>query len=186
MALGREHGWRHAPAVRERQQVTSPSSEREGERARERARESERERRRYTLGSTRRLPCGAFAPHAGEGPGPCLPSPLFLRRSFSLLGPAVPSFPALSGRLKFTVRRHKFNKDSLPSLNGFRVGRSRRIRERVQARALSLSRARVLSLSRSRSLSLSLSLSLTLSRSLVWGVRAASGRGCRPRERVLY
>jgi len=34
--------------------------------------------------------------------------------SSSLLGPVVPSFRALSGRLKFTVRRHKFNKDSLP------------------------------------------------------------------------
>ena len=30
----------------------------------------------------------------------------------SLLGPVDPSFRALSGRLKFTVRRHKFNKDS--------------------------------------------------------------------------
>jgi len=29
------------------------------------------------------------------------------------LGPVAPSFRALSGRLKFTVRRHKFNKDSL-------------------------------------------------------------------------
>ena len=28
--------------------------------------------------------------------------------------PVVPSFRALSGRLKFTVRRHKFNKYSLP------------------------------------------------------------------------
>ena len=34
------------------------------------------------------------------------------RVSSSLLGPVVPSFRALSGRLKFTVRRHKFNKDS--------------------------------------------------------------------------
>ena len=33
------------------------------------------------------------------------------RQVFS--GPVVPSFRALSGRLKFTVRRHKFNKDSL-------------------------------------------------------------------------
>ena len=33
--------------------------------------------------------------------------------SSSLLGPAGPSFQALSGRLKFTVRRHKFNNDSL-------------------------------------------------------------------------
>jgi len=29
------------------------------------------------------------------------------------LGPVVPSFRALSGPLEFTVRRHKFNKDSL-------------------------------------------------------------------------
>ena len=28
-------------------------------------------------------------------------------------GSVVPSFRALSGRLKFTFRRHKFNKDSL-------------------------------------------------------------------------
>ena len=33
--------------------------------------------------------------------------------SSSLLGPVDPSFRALSGRLKFTVRRHKFNKDIL-------------------------------------------------------------------------
>jgi len=38
---------------------------------------------------------------------------VFLRVSSSLLGPVDPSFRALSGRLKFTVRRHKFNKDSL-------------------------------------------------------------------------
>ena len=31
----------------------------------------------------------------------------------SLSGPVDPSFRALSGRLKFTIRRHKFNKDSL-------------------------------------------------------------------------
>jgi len=31
----------------------------------------------------------------------------------SLLGPVDPSFRVLSGRLKFTVRRHKFNNDSL-------------------------------------------------------------------------
>ena len=30
----------------------------------------------------------------------------------SLVGPVDPSCAALSGRLKFTVRRHKFNKDS--------------------------------------------------------------------------
>ena len=34
------------------------------------------------------------------------------RESLSLLGPVVPLLRALSGRLKFTVRRHKFNKDS--------------------------------------------------------------------------
>ena len=32
------------------------------------------------------------------------------RVSSNLLGPVVPSFRASSGRLKFTVRRHKFNK----------------------------------------------------------------------------
>ena len=36
-------------------------------------------------------------------------SPLFERR----VGPVVPSLRALSGRLEFTVRRHKFNKYSL-------------------------------------------------------------------------
>ena len=30
-----------------------------------------------------------------------------------LVGPVVPSFRALYGRLKLTVRRHKFNEDSL-------------------------------------------------------------------------
>ena len=38
------------------------------------------------------------------------------RVSSSLLGPVDLSFRALSGRLKFTVRRHKFNEDS-PSSN---------------------------------------------------------------------
>ena len=33
--------------------------------------------------------------------------------SSSLFGPADPSFQALPGRLKLTVRRHKFNKDFL-------------------------------------------------------------------------
>ena len=37
----------------------------------------------------------------------------FHRVSSSLLGPVDPSFRALSGRLMFTVRRHKFNKDSV-------------------------------------------------------------------------
>ena len=33
----------------------------------------------------------------------------------ALLSPLDPSFRALSGRLKLTVRRHKFNKDSVSS-----------------------------------------------------------------------
>jgi len=36
------------------------------------------------------------------------------RVSSSLLDPVIPSFRALSGRLEFTVRRRKFNKDSRP------------------------------------------------------------------------
>ena len=32
---------------------------------------------------------------------------------YRLLGPVDPSFRALSGRLKFTVRRYQFNKESL-------------------------------------------------------------------------
>ena len=35
------------------------------------------------------------------------------RVSSSLLGPEIPSFRALSKPLKFTVRRHKFDKGSL-------------------------------------------------------------------------
>ena len=38
---------------------------------------------------------------------------VWLRVSSSFLDPADPSLRALSGRLKFTVRRHNFNKDSL-------------------------------------------------------------------------
>ena len=44
---------------------------------------------------------------------------MFIRRQYnvhrvssSLSGPVDPSFRALSGRLNFTVRRRKFNKDS--------------------------------------------------------------------------
>ena len=51
-----------------------------------------------------------FSPE--EGPsrhGPHSPPPLQ-----GLFGPVVPSFRALSGRLKLAVRRQKFNKDSLP------------------------------------------------------------------------
>ena len=40
------------------------------------------------------------------------------RVSSSLLGPVDFSFRALSGRLKFTVRRHKLNKDSLFRVEG--------------------------------------------------------------------
>ena len=36
----------------------------------------------------------------------------------SPLGPIYPSFRAFSGRLKLTVRRHKFNKDSLSTGRG--------------------------------------------------------------------
>ena len=43
------------------------------------------------------------------------------RVSSSLVGPVVPSFRALSGRLKCTVRRHKFNEDSLVQGLSFRV-----------------------------------------------------------------
>ena len=35
--------------------------------------------------------------------------------SSGLLDPVDPAFRALSGRLNFTDRRHKFNKDSLPA-----------------------------------------------------------------------
>ena len=38
-----------------------------------------------------------------------------------LRGPVDPSFRALSGRLKFTVQRQKFNKDSLSSDAGARM-----------------------------------------------------------------
>ena len=34
----------------------------------------------------------------------------------SPVGPVHPSFRALSGRLNYTVRRHKFNEDSHPRL----------------------------------------------------------------------
>ena len=37
------------------------------------------------------------------------------RVSSSLLGPVVPSFRALSSRLKFTARRYEFNEDSVSS-----------------------------------------------------------------------
>jgi len=71
------------------------------------------------------------------------------------LGPVDPSFRALSGRLKFTVRRHKFNKDSFSTRS-------------LDAAQLGLEAMAELSLSHTLSLSLSLSLppSLPLSRAL--------------------
>jgi len=45
---------------------------------------------------------------------------LLYRVSSSLVGPVVSSIRALSGRLKFTVRRHKFNKDFLSLSSLFR------------------------------------------------------------------
>ena len=67
---------------------------------------------------------GLLLPPRGEAARVPPPHPtLSIRRlqvvhrvSSSLLGPVVPSFRALSGRLKFTVRRHKFNKYSLSYL----------------------------------------------------------------------
>ena len=45
-----------------------------------------------------------------------------------LLAPVDPSFRALAGRLKFTIRRHKFNKDALScSLPGNAVPRRVRV-----------------------------------------------------------
>ena len=85
-----------------------------GERERARARERERERERRG-----RTPIAAG--ESPEGKSSTQPSKELLIRtgrcsyrvSASLLGPADPSFRALSGRLEFTVRRQKFNKDSL-------------------------------------------------------------------------
>ena len=64
--------------------------------------------------------------HVG-GTGRVNASKLVHRVSSSILGPVVPSFGALSGRLKFTVRSHKFNTYSLrlqgpaSSVSAFRV-----------------------------------------------------------------
>ena len=52
----------------------------------------------------------------------------------SLLGPVVPSFRTLSRRLKLTVRRHKFNTDSLSG-----GGSSRRSRMPTRQRTTTLS-----------------------------------------------
>ena len=49
-----------------------------------------------------------------------------IQPSSSPLDPVVPSFRALSGRLKFTVRRHQFNKDSLPQTLACSAGGKRR------------------------------------------------------------
>ena len=50
-------------------------------------------------------------------------------------GPVDPSFRALSGRLKFTVRRHKFNKDSLSTPNAAAAGDAARAARRRDVRA---------------------------------------------------
>ena len=50
----------------------------------------------------------------GLAPWNFSPSPDVHRVSSSLSGPVDPSFRALSGRPKLTVRRHKFNQYSLP------------------------------------------------------------------------
>ena len=63
--------------------------------------------------------------HFGSGGGltregaVCLSDTLCILYRRSPLGPVNPSFRALSGRLKFTVRRHKFNKDSIICLAVF-------------------------------------------------------------------
>ena len=54
--------------------------------------------------------CGSFSPRGG----PVLDSVL-TASVLSLSGPVDPSFQALSGRLKLTVRRQTFNKKSLGS-----------------------------------------------------------------------
>jgi len=52
------------------------------------------------------------------------PPPVFLQivHRHSPLGPVDPSFRALYGRLKLTVQRHQFNKDSLLFLHATRQG----------------------------------------------------------------
>ena len=59
-----------------------------------------------------------------------LTPPFLLRRI-----PVDPSFGALFGRLKFTVRRHKSNKDSLAFVGRRHRGRDRRdVSARLRAR----------------------------------------------------
>ena len=57
----------------------------------------------------------AEAAAGADGPASGAERPASGKQLFtvSLLGPVDPSFRALSGRLGFTVRRHKFSKDSL-------------------------------------------------------------------------
>jgi hypothetical protein len=112
--------------------------------------------------------------------------------SSSLLGPVGPSFRALSGRLKFTVRRHRFNEGSSSwnaggvdppgshvarplrpkyrppfhaSDSGGQWVQCRGARRRVSPLTLTHSRSLSLSLTLTHSLSLSLSFSLTHSHS---------------------
>ena len=57
---------------------------------------------------------------------------LYIENRPSLFGPVDPSFRALSGRLKFTVRSHKFDKDSLSCFrpkSGYTCARSESARE---------------------------------------------------------
>jgi len=57
-----------------------------------------------------RVLCGSELVREWGGGAPTL---LCIVYRQSPLGPVDPSFRTLSGRPKFTVRRHKFNKDSL-------------------------------------------------------------------------
>ena len=65
--------------------------------------------------STRQLTRDGAAPAepGGETGGLFVACRLYIVYRQSPLGPVDPSFRALSGRLKFTVRHHKFNNDSL-------------------------------------------------------------------------
>ena len=55
----------------------------------------------------------AYAVGIRPGAIPCRRLQVLHRVSSGLLGPVNSSFRALPGRLKFTVRRHRFNQDCL-------------------------------------------------------------------------
>ena len=94
--------------------------ERERERGGARDRETERDEGRESKGGREKEKEAPRLPRNGARRHPlvergcldydALPSH---RASSSLLGPVDPLFQALAGRLQFTVRRHKFDKDSL-------------------------------------------------------------------------